>query len=924
MIRTWFVCAIFLCFTSAFGQLKADSLLGVWHDTTVSDSLRMNSIHVLGFKVYLTSKPDSAFICGGLEYDFAIRNSYFRNAVSGLTLQASSFAIRRQYIAAIDYYNRALNLARETDSRNVLPAIYGNMGRVFINLGLFDSALVYLNEGLDFAYEFQDFKAATTILNSIGGIHRERGDFVSAVDFFERALQTDLEKKNQRGIAFDYGNIGNVYYDQSNFKKAEEFYAKALFHYEKLKDNRGISMALTSLAGVYSALYRTDEALSAYSRAIEIQNKSGDSNGTASLLEGLSSVYIYLNDYKKGKELLDSSISIFKRIGETKGLTSAKQKLADLLYQMGDVDQAYTVAQESYQLAKKMKVTSRTMSTLELLIKINCTRGKFDETDSLVNALMDLTHLVVQQNFPVLSESEKELYLNSFSNSMDLCKSYLVQVYDKNTSALERELNSLIYFKGILLRTASSTRNSILSSEDNFLTETYNKWIYVKQRIAKVYADGEDPTELENEANELEKILVRKSTAFQEISELEELTWQDIQLSLDANESFINFFHFNEFNFETKKFTNQIVYYAFVVGKHSEYPKLIRLFTDSEIGILLKSVAGNNLTYVQNIYGTTEKRNSGLYELIWKKIDPEVAGMKTVYLSLSGLLHKVSFSAISDGNEFLCEKYNLRIIGSPEALLTEEKPPKKNYDDVMLFGGIDYNSEVTERQIWSYLPGSLSEVDKIEKLSQKVRFQKYTSLNGTESVFKNEAPKFPVIHIATHGFFYPDPKSLNEAILTDTIESKEIEFRGQPVGYKVLVNNPNPLMRSGLVFAGANNVWNEEKAAGEDGVLTALEVTDLNLTNTELVVLSACETGLGDIRGSEGVYGLQRAFKIAGVHYLIMSLWQVPDKETAEFMVTFYKFLFRTKDIHFSFNKTQQIMKDKYDPYFWAAFVLVE
>jgi CHAT domain-containing protein len=140
------------------------------------------------------------------------------------------------------------------------------------------------------------------------------------------------------------------------------------------------------------------------------------------------------------------------------------------------------------------------------------------------------------------------------------------------------------------------------------------------------------------------------------------------------------------------------------------------------------------------------------------------------------------------------------------------------------------------------------------------------------------------------------------------------------------VKNSNPLMRSGLVFAGANDVWNEVERddSKQDGILTAYEVANLNLQNTRLVVLSACETGLGDIRGSEGVYGLQRAFKMAGSKYLIMSLWQVSDKETVEFMETFYTKLLGYKDIRKAFNETQREMCQKYDPFYWAAFVLVE
>ena len=132
-------------------------------------------------------------------------------------------------------------------------------------------------------------------------------------------------------------------------------------------------------------------------------------------------------------------------------------------------------------------------------------------------------------------------------------------------------------------------------------------------------------------------------------------------------------------------------------------------------------------------------------------------------------------------------------------------------------------------------------------------------------------------------------------------------------------------MRSGLALAGANDVWAKSKIITEDdGVLTAQEVTQIDMRKTDLVVLSACETGLGEIKGSEGVYGLQRAFKMAGVKYIITSLWQVPDKETVEFMETFYSNLVQNHDIKLAFLNAQNELSEKYDPYFWGAFVLIE
>ena len=127
-------------------------------------------------------------------------------------------------------------------------------------------------------------------------------------------------------------------------------------------------------------------------------------------------------------------------------------------------------------------------------------------------------------------------------------------------------------------------------------------------------------------------------------------------------------------------------------------------------------------------------------------------------------------------------------------------------------------------------------------------------------------------------------------------------------------------------MAGANRVWGgaEAVAGKEDGIVTAYEISNLDLSSTELVVLSACETALGDIRGTEGVFGLQRAFKLAGVNNMILSLWQVPDKETAELMNLLYTNKLEGMDTYEAFHKTQDSMHKKYPPYYWAAFVLIE
>jgi CHAT domain-containing protein len=314
-----------------------------------------------------------------------------------------------------------------------------------------------------------------------------------------------------------------------------------------------------------------------------------------------------------------------------------------------------------------------------------------------------------------------------------------------------------------------------------------------------------------------------------------------------------------------------------------------------------------------------------LYDIIWKPMEEELDGIKTIYISPSGLLHKISFASLSRENDvFLCDQFQFQNVTSTAKIISPDQFGFDQNSTTTIFGGIEYNTDSTAREVWSYLEGTKTETETIDQILENKNYpvNYLTNLSATESEFKNRASGSSVLHIATHGFFFPDPEQSSQQDQLVIVEDVT-DFRGSARGYTDYLENKNPMMRSGLVFAGANNVWSTETRKEDDGVLTAQEVVDIDMRNTELVVLSACETGLGDIKGSEGVYGLQRAFKMAGVKFIIMSLWQVPDKETAEFMTLFYKRLIKLKDLQKAFAQTQKIMRTKYDPYYWAAFVLI-
>jgi CHAT domain-containing protein len=389
-----------------------------------------------------------------------------------------------------------------------------------------------------------------------------------------------------------------------------------------------------------------------------------------------------------------------------------------------------------------------------------------------------------------------------------------------------------------------------------------------------------------------------------------------------------------------------------IVRPEDSLPVYVRLFEEQQLRGLLNGDSINafaNLLYTDAQVRTEEHDISygdSLQKLIWQPISSLLQEVDKIYYSPSGLLHKIAFDAIPLNNEqLLSGKYQLNRMISTGQIVDKDTVIFK-LNSAVFFGGLQYEIDTTAlKQMsfenktyehnnlpytfrslsdtnerggsWGYLPGTQKEVNAIANILAKnnTTFKLYTDQYGTEEIVKAmDVQKSPsIIHFSTHGFFFPNLPAKKRELMDKT----EMAFK----------YSDDPLLRSGLIMAGANYFWKggEPLEGVEDGILTSYEVSSLYLPNTKLVVMSACETGLGDISGSEGVFGLQRAFKMAGVDYIIMSLWKVPDKETADFMILFYQNLIKMNSIQNAFSETQRYMKMKYmnEPYKWAGFVLI-
>ncbi|MCX6328985.1 MAG: CHAT domain-containing protein [Bacteroidia bacterium] len=570
--------------------------------------------------------------------------------------------------------------------------------------------------------------------------------------------------------------------------------------------------------------------------------------------------------------------------------------------------------------------------TLKMLCFLYKSFGDFSMEEKLMLDYMNIFNHKILQDFTFLSESEKELYYQTHLPEMHSFMVYTLRRKYQNPEITCSAFNNILLYKGLMLKSNTAMRLAILNSKDPVLLKKYDEWISLNKEISALYSTPvemrpTDVTVLENRANALEKELNQGSQVFSNFIKGTQLTWKDVHDVLKPGEAAIEFTHFKV---SEKNMGDEVYYCALILKPDSRYPEMIKLFEEKELEAIIGKTGSTNYDYIRNIYGTLQNPDDRLYKLIWQPLEKYLAKVNTIYLSPSGLLYKISFPAIRNGaNVFLCDKYVIQINGSTGNSVIKTDFSSDNRLSAMVFGGIQYNKENAGTRVWNYLEGTKNEAEAIRAILEKgnVEVNCLTDSKATETYFKQYSGKYNVLHIATHGFFYPDPGEEKNRIKSSEVEAGPIVFRGGSTGFGVssFVNNLNPLMRSGLVFAGANSVWNKsDMDEGDDGVLTAQEVTQVDLRKVGLVVLSACETGLGDIRGSEGVYGLERAFKMSGAKYIIMSLWQVPDVETEEFMVTFYSKLMKSNDTRKAFTETQREMRLKYDPFFWAAFVLME
>lgn len=843
--------------------------------------------------------------------------------------------------------------------------LLNNLGGLYQKLGLLEKSLTFAKKAYElylksFGINHPDYARS---LGTLAKCYLLMGDFKESEKYYSQQLSSSIKIYGDAHpeIAACLSSLAVVYSRLSNYNKAEELYlkAKSIREYKYGKEHPKYGESLNNLGVLYWKMKQYEKAESLYLETEILRKKllGEQHEDYAGILNNLGGLYADMGQYDKAEIYLFKSLKLKEtHLGKEHPLYSnSLQNIAEFYKLKGDFKEAESYARKALNLRERIygKDHGSYLESLFILAFILEEQGRFQESPSLLREYFAGTDKEKRKACSYLSEQELNYLVDHYQYDLELMSSFQLNRIKSgaDSNALPALIyNQLLFQKGFLL-TAARRINLLFNSTEESRELSYQLKA-LRRRVSNEYAKPDLNrkliSELEEKTNSIERQLA--SVLHEYENEIKTPEWHHIRDILKPGEACIEFVHFPVVYPEYK---DSMIYAALIIKPGITEPLFIPLFEEMSLDSLLFLKEERRADYVNSLYSLGQRganridnKIRSLSELIYQPLALALKNIQTIYYSSSGLLHQINLNAITlSPNESFADRYKLVEMLSSRQLISQRDSFIENLS-AMLFGGIQYDSSsqmfVTNLRdtiisdetisyvkdkpemrggLWEYIPGTEVEIEAIGKIlvNSGIPSSIKTGYDATEESFKqmDSNQRSPgIIHIATHGYFFSDP-GLD---VSKNYEGKESEF--------ILKHRENPMFRSGLIMAGGNKFWKNfyTPENSEDGILTAYEISQLNFSNTELVVLSACETGLGDIRGHEGIYGLQRAFRIAGVKYILMSLWQVPDKQTSQLMIRFYKNWIQNKMyIREAFYTAQKEMRELgFDPYQWAGFVLIE
>ncbi|MCR5463394.1 MAG: CHAT domain-containing protein [Bacteroidales bacterium] len=953
---------------------------------------RADSLHQLGCDLFAEQKYEEAIVLfeNAAEIrrkQLGVHSADFANSINNV---GKCYYELGSYAKALDYGLQALEIRRRVLgmdhpdfalSLNNIGLCYARLGDYVKAQGLFlrameiqgraqgkdhpDYARSLKNFGLCYALMFDYTKAKDYFLqameilgralgkdhpeyayslNNVGACYFEMGDYTKALDYLLQALefQERVLGKDHPDYAIYLRNIGTCYIELGNYAKALDYLLQALEIQERVqkKGHPDHALSLNNIGWCYIKLGEYFNALDYCQRALEsFERLFGKENPSyARSLGNIGICYKHLNDFIKAIDYHLRSLSIIERTSgkENSVYINDLTYLGECYYSMGDYAAALSYAQKALEIKEIVYGESHHEYARSLLDIGECyfILEDFSKASEFFVQYSSTISAYISSSFSSLTESMRESFWKKFNGF------YTNRLYDYSVTISTSQMHVIAYdgallSKGLLLNAETEMRKLILESGDEEALRMYNEVQQSRIRLDKIY---EDPVgkkalidSLNNDIEARQQELMKRSKVFGDYTRNLALKWTDVQAALGKKDIAIEF--------ETYTHQDTTFYIALTLRPGYTAPHLVELFNSTQ----MKAKSDSKAYYT----------STTMSKLIWGNLAEELNGVKNVYFSPAGELNNIGIEYMldEDGEHLLSEKRNYYRLTSTRELAKEHQ--SKKMSDATIYGGIRYDvtpgskltgeeteserlalaatrsytpldSLSTTRGGWKYLPGTKEEAESISTTltSKRVKNELLEGEAGTEESFKAlGGARNDVIHIATHGFYWTETEAGRSGM-----ETSSFMLDGESKAPK----EDKALTHSGLLFAGAQNAFDGKEIPidVEDGILTAKDISRMDLRGTDLVVISACQSGLGEVTG-DGVFGLQRGFKKAGVQSIVMSLWEVDDNATKLMMTRFYENLAKGRSKYVAFREAQNYLRmydgGLYDePEYYAAFVLLD
>lgn len=645
-------------------------------------------------------------------------------------------------------------------------------------------------------------------------------------------------------------------------------------------------------------------------------------------LNNIAMIYVRMGDWATSRGLLEEILANTQESDESyRGIrVLATNNLCYCLIQEGKYNEASAIAIKAIKNIKGLREKDILYQTIiASLNEIND-----PEVDEWLSQYNQFVRVHVSDVFSSFTEREREAYWTDQAQALLACNN-MVANKGKRPSSLIMAYDNALYTKTMLLKSNSLLPRIIYKSGKPDIIDSYSIMSSLKDKINDKNTAQDSVIYLQKRINNIEKELIGSIPEFGKKVSEEIPSYQKVKKALGKKDAAIEFIIIPEMDEKPYKY----YYGALITRADDESPKLVKICDMFALDDRIENQ--NGMIGINDFY---DIKNDTIYQILWKPLEPYLRKGDNVYCSLAGDLSKINIAALSNGKKRLMDIYNISIVTSTGNIVEMKAAERTGYKSALIYGSIDYSESpedmahqsartknafsdflatrsIDVRGNWNNLAATGYESAQIEEelRDNHVNTRLLSGRGANEESFKLLSGKAPdILHIATHGFFLPEPQNRKSMFFNNLNSYTQ---KGESMFY------------SGLLFAGANNVWNgvTVRPDVDDGILTADEVSRVDLSNCKLVVLSACNTGLGTVDMVDGVFGLQRGFKQAGVGSIVMSLWKVDDQATAELMIAFYQALNAGRTPHEALDQAKRkLIKNKRfsDPYYWAAFILLD